>query len=87
MFTATDARASATVGKLFWEAIAPFATVNAFGGPIFWRRGGEDITGQDDDHFQLGGGLLATAEGRGNACAEIIPLGERALRLGASMAF
>ncbi|MBW2458412.1 MAG: hypothetical protein JRI68_28175 [Deltaproteobacteria bacterium] len=87
MFTATDLRGSATVGKLFWGAIAPFATVNAFMGPIFWERGGEDITGSDDHHFQLGGGLLATAEGRWNAYAEVIPLGERALRFGASLAF
>lgn len=86
-FTATDVRASATVGKLFWGAVAPFASVNAFGGPIFWERGGEDVTGSDDYHFQLGGGLLVTAEGIWSAFAEIVPLGERALRFGASFAF
>ncbi len=87
MFTATDMRVSAAVGKLFWQTIAPFAMVNAFGGPVFWERGGEAITGSDDHHYQLGGGLLVTAQGQWNAYAEIVPLGERALRVGASLAF
>jgi hypothetical protein len=87
MFTATDVRVSAAVGKLFWQTIAPFVVVNAFGGPVFWERGGEEITGSDDYHYQLGGGLLVTAQGSWNAFAEVVPLGERALRVGASVAF
>ncbi len=54
---------------------------------MFWERGGEAITGSDDHHYQLGGGLFVTAQGQWNAYAEIVPLGERALRVGASLAF
>ncbi|MBW2525199.1 MAG: hypothetical protein JRI23_13530 [Deltaproteobacteria bacterium] len=87
MFTAVDARGSITVGKLFWGGIAPYALARVFGGPVFWERGGEEITGSDDHHFQLGAGLLATAAGRVSAFAEIVPLGERSASFGASVAF
>lgn len=87
MFTATDIRASVTVGKMFWGGIAPYAVTRVFGGPVFWERGGEDVTGTDDYHFQLGAGLLVSAHGRVNAYAEIIPLGERSASFGASVSF
>jgi hypothetical protein len=87
MFTAVDVRGSVTVGKLFWRGIAPYALARVFGGPVFWERGGEDITGSDDYHFQLGAGLLATAAGRVSAFAEIVPLGERSATFGANVAF
>lgn len=86
-FTATDFRASITVGKLFWQAVAPFAVARVFGGPIFWERNGEELTGSDDNHYQLGGGLLVSAFGRVNAYTEIIPLGETAISVGASVSF
>lgn len=87
MFTAVDVRGSITVGKLFWGGIAPYALTRVFGGPVFWQRGGEEITGSDDYHFQLGAGLLATASGRVSAFAEIVPLGERSATFGASVLF
>lgn len=86
-FTGVDVRASATVGKIFWGGVAPYAVVRAFGGPVLWERNGEDVTGTDESHFQLGAGLLATARGRVSAYLEIIPLGERAATFGASVAF
>ncbi len=47
----------------------------------------QEITGSDDYHYQLGGGLLVTAQGKWNVYAEVIPLGERAARIGASLSF
>jgi len=87
MFTASDARLSLTVGKVFWHALAPYAVARVFGGPVFWKRHGESITGTDKYHVELGVGLLATAGGRMGAFFELIPLGERSVSLGASVAF
>jgi hypothetical protein len=85
-FTAIDVRASLTVGKLFLDALAPYATVRGFGGPIFWELNGETVGGTDKYHFQLGAGFLVTA-GVVDAFFEIVPLGERAVTVGAAMAF
>jgi hypothetical protein len=86
-FTASDARLSLTAGKVFWQGLAPYAVVRVFGGPVFWRRHDESITGTDKYHVQLGLGLLATAGGRTGAFFELIPLGERSASLGANLAF
>jgi hypothetical protein len=86
-FTASDARLSLTVGKIFWQGLAPYAVARVFGGPVFWKRHDESITGTDKYHVQLGLGVLATARGRTGAFFELIPLGERAASLGANVAF
>lgn len=83
---ATDARFSLAIGKLFWDGIAPYAAVRGFGGPVFWERNDATLVGSDRYHFQLGGGVLATA-GVVDAYFEVVPLGERALSLGAAVAF
>jgi hypothetical protein len=84
--TAVDARVALTAGEVFLGAIAPYATIRGFGGPVFWEHGGQDVTGGDRYHFQLGAGLLVTT-GQFDTFLEIIPLGERALSFGAAIAF
>lgn len=86
-FTALDARLSLTVGKLFWNALAPYGVARVFGAPAIWERGRETVTGQDDYHVQLGLGLLASARGLAGAFIEVIPLGEQAITVGASASF
>jgi hypothetical protein len=86
-FTAVDARLSLTVGKLFWRSLAPYAVARVFGGPVFWRRHDEKVTGTDQHHVELGAGLLATAGGKVGAFLEVIPLGARSVSCGANVAF
>ena len=73
--TALDLRAGLTAGEVFGDAVAPYATLRAFGGPILWQA--VEPSGSDKYHFQLGLGLLVTA-GILDAFIEVVPLGERA---------
>jgi hypothetical protein len=86
-FTTTDIRGSLTVGKVFWQSLAPYAVARVFGGPAIWKRHDQSVTGSDKYHVQLGAGLLATAAGRVGAFVEVIPLGERSFSLGATVSF
>ncbi|MBI4957551.1 MAG: hypothetical protein HY908_36430 [Myxococcales bacterium] len=81
-----DARAAFTLGKRFWRSFAPYAVVRLFGGPALWRRGGEALVGTDRHHYQLGAGLLVTGETVG-ASLEVVPLGERNVTVGTTVAF
>ncbi len=83
--SALDARASFTIGKLFGGVIAPYGAVRAFGGPVFWQRGGEHVIGGDVYHFQIGAGLLATT-GRVDGFFELMPAGERSATVGVALA-
>ncbi|MEM9692776.1 MAG: hypothetical protein AAGA56_09545 [Myxococcota bacterium] len=71
-YTGLDLRAGLTVGEVFLDHIAPYATVRGFGGPIFWRG----LTGSDKFHYQVGAGLLVTT-GVIDSGIELIPFGER----------
>ena len=84
--TAIDARGSLTIGEVFADVVAPYATVRGFGGPVFWERNALEVRGSDENHYQLGAGLLITA-GVFDAYAEVIPMGERALTAGAAVKF
>jgi hypothetical protein len=84
--TALDFRASLTVGKVFLDALAPYATVRGFGGPIFWELDGQTVGGTDQYHFQVGAGAIVTA-GIIDAFVEVIPLGERAVTVGGAVSF
>jgi hypothetical protein len=84
--TALDFRAALTAGKVFLDALAPYLVLRGFGGPIFWKLAGADVTGSDRYHFQLGGGALVTA-GVFDAFVEVVPLGERAATVGAAVSF
>ena len=84
---AFDIRAGLIVGKTFWNTLSPYAAVRAFGGPVIWSFGGNSEFGSDLYHFQLGGGLV-TALARGfDVFVEGVPLGERAVTLGAGKTF
>ncbi len=85
-YTALDIRLSGMVGKLFGDAVGPYAVARAFGGPVFWQRHGEDVRGADQHFFQLGGGVVASS-GLVDAYVEVAPLGERSASFGASVMF
>ena len=63
-----------------------FAVARAFGGPIYWRAGGESVTGTDRYHYQDGLGT-AYSLGAAHLFAEGIPLGEQAVTVGGGAAF
>jgi hypothetical protein len=86
-YTALDARLGVMVGKTLFDRITPYAALRAFGGPIFWQFRGEDRTGTDRYHYQVGLGLSASLPAQLDVFVEGVPLGERALVLGAGVAF
>jgi hypothetical protein len=81
--TAIDARIGVAFGKTLWRTLGPYVAARAFGGPVSWKFRGEDTTGTDDYHVQLGAGLVATTPVGLDVFAEIVPLGERAVTAGA----
>lgn len=86
-YEAFDLRAGAIVGTTFFNALSPYATARVFGGPVFWRYQGAAVTGTDVSHFQLGGGFALLVARHVDVFAEGIPLGERAVSAGVSIAF
>jgi hypothetical protein len=87
MLYAFDIRAGLTVGKTFWNTLSPYAALRVFGGPVFWGYDGKSVLASDLYHVQLGGGMV-TALPRGfDLFAEGIPLGERAVTVGAGKTF
>jgi hypothetical protein len=85
-YVSTDLRLSATAGKVFWNALGPYVTARAFGGPVFWKLDGRSVTGTDVYHVQLGLGVVAAVKGL-DVIAELVPLGEKAVTVGAGYAF
>jgi hypothetical protein len=85
-FTTTDARGALTVGKIFWNAFGPFASVRGFGSPAIWTLDGKGVTGTDDYHYQVAVGVVAAVK-RLDVFAELAPLGEKAVTVGAGYAF
>ncbi|TNF28121.1 MAG: hypothetical protein EP329_18425 [Deltaproteobacteria bacterium] len=57
--TALDLRAGVTVSRELFDAVTPYFSARAFGGPVFWTRDGEDVVGSDRGHYQLALGLTA----------------------------
>jgi hypothetical protein len=84
---AFDIRGGLIVGKTFWNTLSPYAVFRAFGGPVIWSYEGSTLIGDDLYHVQLGAGLV-TALPRGfDVFVEGVPLGERAVTLGAGKTF
>ncbi|HWM87449.1 MAG TPA: hypothetical protein VNO33_16465 [Kofleriaceae bacterium] len=81
--TAGDARIGAMVGKTFGP-VTPYAVARAFGGPVSWTLGGEEVTGGDVHHYTVGAGA-ALRFGRFNLGVEGMALGERSATLAASL--
>lgn len=86
-YWAGDLRVSGILGKTFFDVLSPYVAARAFGGPIFWRVAGEDVTGTDRYHVQLGFGLSASLPVGLDVFAELVPLGERAVSTGAGFSF
>lgn len=82
--TAFDVRLGVAAGKTIANVVTPYALARAFGGPVLWSIGGESATGTDAYHYQLGAGVSVRL-GRVDVVAEGVPLGERALVLGAGL--
>jgi hypothetical protein len=85
--TAVDLRATVIAGKTFAGRFTPNVAGRLFGGPIFWTREGEDVTGSDRRHFSVGAGVTLRLPGRLDVFAELMPLGERSASLGAGLSF
>lgn len=86
-FYAFDVRASVTVGKTFWNTLSPYAVGRAFGGPVLWSYDGKSLVGTDQYHFQVGAGLVTALAQGFDVFVEGVPLGERAVTLGAGKTF
>jgi hypothetical protein len=86
-FYAFDIRGGLIVGKTLWNTLSPYAAVRAFGGPVFWSVEGSTHLGTDEYHFQLGGGLVTALPHGFDVFVEGVPLGERAMTLGAGKTF
>jgi hypothetical protein len=78
---ATDVRLGATIGKTL-GIVTPFAAARVFGGPVFWSLDGQDLTGTDRGHYQLGVGCALTLGAGFDAFAEWDYLGERRVAAG-----
>ncbi len=83
--TAGDARLGLMVGKTF-GAFTPYAAARAFGGPVLWTRAGDDVTGEDANHYTVGAGLSARPGRRLDLSLEVMPLGEKSATASAVLA-
>ena len=82
--TALDARAGVVAGRTF-GIVSPYVLARAFGGPVWWRLDGADVSGSDTHHYQLGAGTsLATASGL-SFTLDLALLGERGASLGVAL--
>lgn len=84
---AIDLRAALTVGKTFFQTISPYASVRAFGGPVFWRYQGKGVIGGDTRHYQIALGLAVSLPQGVDAFVDGAPLGEQAMTLGLGKRF
>jgi hypothetical protein len=82
--TAIDVRGGVTAGRTFGP-ISPYLLARVFGGPVLWRWDGDDITGTDTRHFQLGAGASLAIGARATILVDIAALGERAASLGVAV--
>jgi hypothetical protein len=92
-YTAFDARVGGIVGKTFaggasGASFTPYAVGRVFGGPVYWRFDGADVTGTDLYKYQVGGGLsVSLFDRRLDVFAEGIALGERGMAVGVGTTF
>jgi hypothetical protein len=84
---ALDLRVAVTVGKTFWNTLSPYASVRAFGGPVFWSHDGSNVLGGDTRHYQVAIGTAMALPRGFDLFVDGAPLGERALALGAGKSF
>jgi len=84
---AFDVRVGLTVGKTFWNTFSPYAVLRAFGGPVLWTYDAKTVVAGDLTHVQFGGGVVTALPRAVDVYVEGIPLGERAVTLGAGKSF
>ena len=84
-WSATDFRLGVMVGKTIAERFVPYAAARAFGGPVNWRLGGEDVVGTDIYHYAVGGGMSVRLPGQISFFVEAIPLGEQSVSGGLTL--
>jgi hypothetical protein len=84
---ALDVRAGLIVGKTLWDTLSPYAVLRGFGGPMVWSYGGSTVVAGDLYHFQLGAGMVTILPRGFDVFVEGVPLGERAVTLGAGKTF
>jgi len=77
LWSAWDLRVGAMVGKTFAGRLVPYVAARAFGGPVFWRRGGARVVGGDRYHVTAGAGLTVRLPPRVDLSVEVMPLGGR----------
>jgi hypothetical protein len=85
-WSAWDARGGVIVGKTFGRFV-PYLAARAFGGPVYWHRGGDEITGTDRYHVTAGAGVILRLPKRIDVTLEIMPLGEQSATGGVSLHF
>jgi hypothetical protein len=83
--TAFDLRMTVLLGKTFFERLTPYAAGRAFVGPVHWDL--LDATGGDAHHYTVGVGLIAHLPWNLSLFVEGMPLGERSISGGTSLAF
>ncbi len=86
-YTAFDLRTGIVVGKTFWNMFTPYAVARLFGGPVYWRVGGQAAQGTDKFHFQVGAGAVLSLKRIVDLYVEAVPLGELAAVAGAGVSF
>ena len=84
---AQDNRLVVVAGKTVGGVFSPYATARAFGGPVFWHRGGQDVVGGDAHHYGIGAGGSFTIRGFVDVVGEATLIGEKTFTLGVSFSF
>jgi hypothetical protein len=84
---AQDNRISAVAGRTVGGVFSPYAAVRVFGGPVWWRRGDQDVTGGDVHHYGIGAGGSFTVSGIVDIVGEATLIGEKTFSLGVNVSF
>jgi hypothetical protein len=82
--TAGDVQLGGMAGVTLWDRLSPYVLARVFGGPVLWTLDGEDITGTDQYHYQLGLGADVSLPWDLGALVDVSLLGERSLSIGIS---
>ncbi len=81
---ALDFRLGGVVGVTVAERFSPYLLARGFGGPVMWQLDGEDVTGSDQYHYQVGAGASVALPWSLSLLVDASVLGERAVSLGVS---
>ncbi len=87
LWSAWDLRGGAIAGKTFGKVFVPYVAARAFGGPVYWTRGGASTTGTDRYHVTAGLGLILRLPARLDLTVEAMPLGEQSATAGLTSHF